>query len=85
MAKAHWWLALAYEQQHRLSEAMAELQKAAAVSGNSAVFVAALGHAYSLAGERDKAPQTDRGSEETVAKRICHSLRRRNRLRRFER
>ena len=54
-AGAHWWLALAYEQQHRLSEAIAELQKAAAVSGNGAVFVAALGHAYAIAGEQEKA------------------------------
>jgi Flp pilus assembly protein TadD len=56
-AGAHWWLALAYEQQHRFAEAIGELQKAAAVSGNSAVFVAALGHAYAIAGDLEKARQ----------------------------
>lgn len=52
---AHWWLALAYEQQHRFSDAIAELQIAVNVSKNGSVYEAALGEAYGLAGEKEKA------------------------------
>lgn len=54
---AHWWLALAYEQKDRFADAVAELQKAVDTTRRGSVFVGALGEAYALAGNREKALQ----------------------------
>jgi eukaryotic-like serine/threonine-protein kinase len=54
-AYTHWQLALAYEQKALYEEAIAELQKAIALSGRSLQPLAQLGHAYAVAGKRDQA------------------------------
>jgi TolB-like protein/Tfp pilus assembly protein PilF len=53
--EGHWFLALPHEQRRELPEAIAELQKAVSFSGGGAPYLALLGRAYALAGERTKA------------------------------
>jgi DNA-binding winged helix-turn-helix (wHTH) protein/Tfp pilus assembly protein PilF len=52
---AHVNLALAYEQKQLLTEAIAELDHAAKMSGQSPHVLATLGNAYGLAGDRSRA------------------------------
>ena len=53
--QAHWALGLAYVGQAKMEEAVAELQKAIALSGGNSVYVAGLGDAYALGGNRAEA------------------------------
>jgi TolB-like protein/Tfp pilus assembly protein PilF len=53
--EGHWFLALPHEQRRELREAIAELKKAVRFSGGGAPYLALLGRAYALAGERTKA------------------------------
>jgi TolB-like protein/Tfp pilus assembly protein PilF len=53
--EGHWFLAFPHEQRHELPEAIAELEKAVNLSGGGAPYLALLGRAYALAGERTKA------------------------------
>ncbi len=52
---AHFYLIPAYEQKGMFEEAIKELQKAIALSGNSASMTALIGHVYAVSGRRDKA------------------------------
>ena len=53
---AHWGMGLAYEQKGMLTEAIAELEKADAISKHGSVnTLASLGHAYAIAGQQSKA------------------------------
>ena len=54
-ASAHFRLGLAYEQKGMVEEAIAEFRKAS--SEDSSEIMAALGHAYGIAGKRDDARQ----------------------------
>ncbi len=54
---AHMFLGMAYEQQGRFLEALAEFQTARQLNDIPRV-VAAIGHAYALLGQRDRAEQT---------------------------
>ena len=49
---AHLWLGMAYEQKGILEEAIAEFQRAIALSGSGTETLAALGHAYAVSGNR---------------------------------
>ena len=49
---AHWHLGLIYEQQGLYDEAIAEHQKAIDLSGGGPRLIAALGHAFAVAGKR---------------------------------
>ena len=51
-AYAHSWLGFAYEQEGLTEKAIQEFQKAVELSGGSTGFMAALGHAYGLAGNK---------------------------------
>jgi TolB-like protein/Tfp pilus assembly protein PilF len=51
----HWFLGLAYEGAGLLETAVLEMQKAVDLSGRSPLYVAALGHACGLAGDRLRA------------------------------
>jgi len=53
--QAHWALGLAYVGQAKMEEAVAELQKAIALSGGNSVYVAGLGDAYALGGNKAEA------------------------------
>jgi len=54
---AYWFMALALEKEGRFLEAIASLQKAVSLS-DAPLYLALLGHAYALAGERAKALST---------------------------
>jgi len=54
-AVAHWHLGLAYEQKDMFDDAIAEFQKATALSGGSPLMKASLGHAYAKANRKDEA------------------------------
>src|SRR5579864_902459 len=55
---AHWGMGLAYEQKGMPAEAIAELEKADALSKDGSVnTLASLGHAYAIAGQQSKAKQ----------------------------
>jgi TolB-like protein/Tfp pilus assembly protein PilF len=54
----YWILGLAYEQQKRLPDAIATLEKAQQFSGGSPRAVAALGHCYALGGDEASAKQS---------------------------
>jgi TolB-like protein/DNA-binding winged helix-turn-helix (wHTH) protein/Tfp pilus assembly protein PilF len=56
-ASGHWAMGLAYGGKAMSKEAVAELQKAVDLSGGLPVCVAALGRAYAMAGDREKAIQ----------------------------
>jgi TolB-like protein/Tfp pilus assembly protein PilF len=53
--QAHWALGLAYVGQAKMEEAVAELQKAIALSGGNSVYVAGLGDAYASGGNKAEA------------------------------
>lgn len=53
--EAHLWLAKCYRQKGMLAEAVSELEKAAALEGNSARILGELGNAYAMAGNKTKA------------------------------
>jgi Flp pilus assembly protein TadD len=54
-ARAHWILALAYEQVGRSEEAVLECKKAVDLSGGDPVVLGVLGHAYAMSGKRSEA------------------------------
>ncbi len=54
---AHWHLGLIYEQQGLYDEAIAQHRKAIDLSGGSPRLIAALGHAFAVAGKREEALQ----------------------------
>jgi tetratricopeptide (TPR) repeat protein len=53
--RAHWLLGQAYEQKGMYPEALAALEKAVELSGGNLVMIAALAHAWALAGKRAEA------------------------------
>lgn len=53
-AVAHWHLGLAYEQKEMFDEAIAEFQRATALSGGSPLMKASLGHAFAKANRKDE-------------------------------
>jgi tetratricopeptide (TPR) repeat protein len=57
-AAAQHTLGLAYEQRGMMDEAITEFQNARSCSGNNPAAIAALGHAYALAGEPREARRT---------------------------
>jgi len=63
-APAHWGLGWAYEQEFRFEEAIAEFEKGISLSGGMPVYVAALGHAFAVAGKRRKAEKVIEQLEE---------------------
>ena len=54
-AQAHLYLGLAYEQEDRFEEAIAEFQKGSSISGGDPRMTGALGHAYAVSGRKDQA------------------------------
>lgn len=54
-AAVHSNLGWAYVQKRRYPEAIVQFKRARTISGGSPMYVAALGHAYALAGKRDEA------------------------------
>jgi hypothetical protein len=52
---AHWGLAQSYRLQRRFAEQVAELQRAATLSGNSSYMRAHLAYGYAVAGDRSRA------------------------------
>jgi len=54
-ARVHWYLGMPYEQKGMYKEAIAEFEKALSLSGGSPSMMAALGHAYALAGRGPEA------------------------------
>lgn len=54
---AHWHLGLIYEQQRMYEQAISEHRKAIEASGGSPRLIAALGHAFAIAGKRGDAVQ----------------------------
>jgi serine/threonine protein kinase/tetratricopeptide (TPR) repeat protein len=56
-ANAHGWLAKCYRQKGMLGDAASELEKAAALDGNSSRTLGDLGNAYALAGNKAKAQE----------------------------
>ena len=71
-AVAQHTLGLAYEQTGMISEAIAEFQNARACSGHSPAAIAALGHAYSLAGKQGGALPNTAGTRRDVAGGLFH-------------
>ena len=63
-ARAHYWLGLAYEQKSMFNQAIAAFHKAINSSDSVAVYVAAAGHAYAVAGRRGEAVKVLRRLEE---------------------
>jgi tetratricopeptide (TPR) repeat protein len=57
-ARGHWTLGQSYEQKENYSEAISELEKALELSQGSPQCLGALGHAYAVAGMRQKALRT---------------------------
>jgi tetratricopeptide (TPR) repeat protein len=57
-ARGHWFLGLAYEQEAMYREAIAEFQKAFELSEGSPTMMGALGHAYALLGNHEKARES---------------------------
>ena len=53
--QAHWYLGQVYEQKGKYSEAIAELQQAAALSKGAPIYLGALAHAYAVSGQRAEA------------------------------
>ncbi len=54
-SRAHWYLAMAYEQVGRHEEAIAESQKAVSLSGGDPAVLGQLGHGYAVSGKRAEA------------------------------
>lgn len=54
-AVGHLWLALSYVQKNMHADAIATLEKAVSLSGNSPLSLGPLGHAYAVSGSRAKA------------------------------
>ena len=54
-ASAHLYLGWAFEQKGLPNEAIAEIEKAFSLSGGDPLIVGALGHAYAVSGQRDRA------------------------------
>jgi serine/threonine-protein kinase len=63
-ARAHYWLGLAYEQKSMFDQAIAAFHNAINSSDSVAVYVAAAGHAYAVAGRRGEAVKVLRRLEE---------------------
>ena len=53
--QAHLHLGWAYEQKGMFEEAIAEFQKGSGLSGGDPTMASALGHAYAVSGQRDRA------------------------------
>jgi serine/threonine protein kinase/tetratricopeptide (TPR) repeat protein len=53
--RAHYWLGLSCAQNAMFKDAIVEFQKAISLSGNGAEYLAALGFAHALAGDKSKA------------------------------
>lgn len=62
--QAHWALGLAYVGQRKMEDAVGEFQKAIALSGGNSVYVAALGHAFALGGNKAEAIRLRKQLEE---------------------
>jgi serine/threonine protein kinase/Flp pilus assembly protein TadD len=56
-ARGHWYLGMPYEQKSMYREAIAEFQKALELTNGSPYVLGALGHAYAVSGNREKARQ----------------------------
>ncbi|MFQ5653003.1 MAG: protein kinase, partial [bacterium] len=54
-AMTHWFLGLVYEQKEIYEKAIEEFETAISLSGNSQLYVAALGHSYAICGRKDEA------------------------------
>jgi eukaryotic-like serine/threonine-protein kinase len=54
-AQAHLYLGLAYEQEGRFEEAIAEFQKGSSISAGDPRMTGALGHTYAVSGRKDQA------------------------------
>src|SRR5207248_10684440 len=52
---AYVWLGAAFEQKKMYPEAIAAIQKGMSIAEHNPLLIAALGHTYALAGDRDKA------------------------------
>ena len=72
-AAAQHTLGLAYEQTGLIDEAIIEFQNARSCSGHNPASIAALGHAYSLAGKAREARQTLEELEEMSQRRYVSS------------
>ncbi len=68
-ARAHYWLGLAYEQKSMFDQAIAAFHLAIVNSDSLAVYVAAAGHAYAMAGRRGEALKMLRRLEELSSQR----------------
>jgi tetratricopeptide (TPR) repeat protein len=54
-SRAYFWIGMASEQLSRPDDAIRELERTISFGGPASIYVAALGHAYAVAGRRDKA------------------------------
>jgi serine/threonine protein kinase/tetratricopeptide (TPR) repeat protein len=54
-SRAHFWVGMASEQLGRRDEAIREFETTVSFGGPATIYLAALGHAYGVAGHRDKA------------------------------
>jgi tetratricopeptide (TPR) repeat protein len=54
-SRAHFWVGMANEQLGRPDEAIREFETTVLLGGPATIYLAALGHAYGVAGRRDKA------------------------------
>ena len=55
LSRAHFWVGMAQEQFSRPDDAIRELEMTISYGGPASIYLAALGHAYTVAGQRDKA------------------------------
>jgi tetratricopeptide (TPR) repeat protein len=54
-SRAHFWVGMASEQLARPDDAIREFEVTISFGGPASIYLAALGHAYGVAGQRDKA------------------------------
>jgi TolB-like protein/tetratricopeptide (TPR) repeat protein len=54
-SRAHFWVGMASEQLARPADAIREFETTISFGGPASIYLAALGHAYGVAGQRDKA------------------------------
>ena len=54
-SRAHFWVGMAQEQLSRPDDAIREFEMTISHGGPASIYLAALGHAYAVAGQRDKA------------------------------